>query len=296
MTTGSVTSRPSKTQRRPAVATASSAMERSSTAPRGRDANSHPLHALGQDLVQDAHLARLAERVLVLAEVLLRERVDVRVSALLRRLDDPPADLHVAVGVVGVLDGERHARVARQVPHLDAALRRVEAHVRAVEVDPHGRHLRRAVGARRGEVRERLLRKEIAVLLGDRSHAPMEPDPASRVHPLDARPAAGPQGAQGGPPMLYIAFVKNKPRWQLGDVDLTAKSREWWNEGKKPAGLRTVGFWGSLSSEAPDVIVFEAESHEDIRKMIAYWKEADFEVHPALDLGEVFRRQGMKIA
>src|SRR5207249_2679982 len=83
--TGSVTSRPSKTQRRPAVATASSAMERSSTAPRGRDANSHPLHALGQDLVHDAHLARLAERVLVLAEVLLRERVDVRVGALLRR-------------------------------------------------------------------------------------------------------------------------------------------------------------------------------------------------------------------
>ena len=51
--------------------------------------------------------------------------------------------------------------------------------------------------------------------------------------------------------MLYIAFVKNKPRWQLGDVDLTAKSRQWWNEGQKPAGLRTVGFWGSLSSEAP---------------------------------------------
>src|SRR5947207_310482 len=53
--------------------------------------------------------------------------------------------------------------------------------------------------------------------------------------PLDARPAAGPQGAQGGPPMLYIAFVKNKPRWQLGDVDLTAKSRQWWNEGEKAA-------------------------------------------------------------
>ncbi len=44
------------------------------------------------------------------------------------------------------------------------------------------------------------------------------------------------------------------------------------------------------------MIVFEAESHEDIRKMIAYWKEVDFEVHSALDLGELFRRQGMKIA
>src|SRR5881396_4406555 len=55
-----------------------------------------------------------------------------------------------------------------------------------------------AVGARRGEVRERLLRKEIAVLLGDRRHGVMEPNPASRVHPLDARPGAGPEGAQGG--------------------------------------------------------------------------------------------------
>ena len=30
--------------------------------------------------------------------------------------------------------------------------------------------------------------------------------------------------------------------------------------------------------------------------MIAYWKEVDFEVHPALDLGEVFRREGMRVA
>src|SRR5438046_9613811 len=107
MTTGSVTSRPSQTQRRPAVATASSAMERSSTAPRGRDANSHPLHALGQDIVHDAHLARLAERVLVLAEVLLRESVDVRVSALLRRLSVQPEALRLAGGVIGVLGGLR---------------------------------------------------------------------------------------------------------------------------------------------------------------------------------------------
>ncbi len=48
--------------------------------------------------------------------------------------------------------------------------------------------------------------------------------------------------------MLYIAFVKNKPRWQLGDVDLTAKSRQWWNEGEKAAGLleRIHGRRGAL--------------------------------------------------
>lgn len=96
--------------------------------------------------------------------------------------------------------------------------------------------------------------------------------------------------------MLYIAFVKNKPRWQLSNVDLVAKSRRWWNEGERPAGLKTVGFYSSLGTETPGVIIFEAASHEDIRKMIAYWHEVDWQVHPALDLAEVFRKQGMKVA
>ena len=30
--------------------------------------------------------------------------------------------------------------------------------------------------------------------------------------------------------------------------------------------------------------------------MIAYWKEVDFEVHPALDLADILRRQGMRIS
>lgn len=41
--------------------------------------------------------------------------------------------------------------------------------------------------------------------------------------------------------------------------------------------------------------VFEAENHDDIRRMIEYWNDLDFEVHPAIDLAEAFRRQGMKI-
>ena len=49
-------------------------------------------------------------------------------------------------------------------------------------------------------------------------------------------------------------------------------------------------------SDTPDVYVFEAESHEDIRVMIDYWKEVEFEIHPALDLAASFRQQGMKIA
>ena len=96
--------------------------------------------------------------------------------------------------------------------------------------------------------------------------------------------------------MLYVAFVKNKPGTVLGNVDIMAKSRKWWNEGDRPAGLKTVGFYGALGTDTPDVYVFEAESHEDIRLMIDYWKEVEFDIHPALDLAAIFRQQGMKIA
>jgi hypothetical protein len=96
--------------------------------------------------------------------------------------------------------------------------------------------------------------------------------------------------------MLYLAFVRNKPRAVLDNTEIMAKSRHWWNEGGRPAGLKTLAFYGTLSTETPDVYVFEAESHEDVRKLIDNWKEVDFDIHPALDFAEMFRKQGMKVA
>jgi hypothetical protein len=96
--------------------------------------------------------------------------------------------------------------------------------------------------------------------------------------------------------MLYIAFVKNRPQSGPGSHDLTAKSRKWWNEGARPAGLKMVGFYGALSTKTPAVYVFEATSHDEIRTMIDYWNEVEFEVHPAFDMAEMFRKQGMKVA
>lgn len=94
--------------------------------------------------------------------------------------------------------------------------------------------------------------------------------------------------------MLYIAYVKNKARF-ADKSEIVAKSRKWWNEGDKPPGIKTICFYAALGSDTPDVIVFDASNHEDIRTMIEYWHEVRFEVHPALDLADAFRAQGMKI-
>src|ERR1043166_117053 len=96
---------------------------------------------------------------------------------------------------------------------------------------------------------------------------------------------------RGGDTMLYIAFAKSKSGTVIGNTDIMAKSRKWWNEGDRPAGLKTVGFYGALGTNTPDVYIFEADSHEDIRKMIDYWKEVEFDIHPALDFADMYRKQ-----
>ena len=86
--------------------------------------------------------------------------------------------------------------------------------------------------------------------------------------------------------MLYIAFVKNRPPAGPGNVDIAAKSQKWWNDGDKPTGLKTIGFYSAVgSSDTRAVIVFDAASHEDIRTMVGYWNEVEFEIHPAVGSG-----------
>jgi hypothetical protein len=95
--------------------------------------------------------------------------------------------------------------------------------------------------------------------------------------------------------MLYLAFFKHQSGLAT-ETDVVTKSRKWWNEGDKPAGLKTLGIYGSLGTNASDVLVFEASDHNDIRTMIEYWPEFSFEIHPAVDLAQFFRTQGMKVA
>ena len=96
--------------------------------------------------------------------------------------------------------------------------------------------------------------------------------------------------------MLYIAYINNRATLDVDEVDMAAKSRKWWNEGAKPKGIRTVGIFGALGTDAKDVLIFEAEDHEEIEQMVEYWRnEVDLEIHPALDLAQRWRVQGMKI-
>src|SRR2546428_12870706 len=65
------------------------------------------LDLLGQDLYEHADFAGLPVRVRVLAEVLLGERIDVRVRPPPRHLGHPSADPEAPVRIVRALDRQR---------------------------------------------------------------------------------------------------------------------------------------------------------------------------------------------
>src|SRR5206468_4650203 len=111
--------------------------------------DSHPATRGRRDLVDYTHLARLPERILVFAQILLRHAVDVLVGALLGDFADASADLQVAVRVVGIHDRERDASAQLHVLVLPPAAGAVHDHAPAIVVYPYWRHLRRSIGHHR---------------------------------------------------------------------------------------------------------------------------------------------------
>jgi len=69
---------------------------------RGRE-STHYRYGRWFDLDQKPHLARLRIRILVFAQILLRQRVDVRVGPLFRRTVHTAAHLDMAVWIVGMM-------------------------------------------------------------------------------------------------------------------------------------------------------------------------------------------------
>src|SRR5712692_7814033 len=76
--------------------------------------------------------------------------------------------------------------------------------------------------------------------------------------------------------MLYIAFFKIRPGFSVESAEIIEKSHKWWDGGAKPAGLKTIGVFGCLGTGARDVLVFEAQSHDDIREMVNFWRDTTF--------------------
>src|SRR5208282_6027549 len=155
-----------------------------------------------------------------------------------------------AVKLASSLDGgvvlcSQRGFAPRLQPLPDAAADRVPAHLPVAGARARGNELHRfTYGIHRG------------VLVRDRSRSPGSRDSSNeqcynRCSHRSSR--------EGGTRMLYIAFIKNRPGLAT-DTDIVAKSRKWWNEGAKPAGLKTVGFYGALGSDTPDVLLFESSN------------------------------------
>src|SRR5712692_7087894 len=75
----------------------------------------HGGYMLRLDDEDDTLLPRLSERIRVLAEVLLRQAVDVCISAFMRDLDDSSAHRGVCVRILRIGHGDGNARLAADV-------------------------------------------------------------------------------------------------------------------------------------------------------------------------------------
>src|ERR1700730_610555 len=75
--------------------------------PRGNPDSAHGLRRRRLDLAHHAHVAGLPERVLVLADILFGQRIDMWVGAVLGAVQDLAADLQIPIRILGILDRER---------------------------------------------------------------------------------------------------------------------------------------------------------------------------------------------
>ena len=105
-------------------------------------------------------------RILVFAQVLLRQPVDVIDAALFGDFHNAAADLQIPVGVIGVLDGEGHAAIPAHVQVFLSSFGRVQEDVCAVVLQPNGRVLGGAVRVQGGEMGEDFLFEQVLEFLG----------------------------------------------------------------------------------------------------------------------------------
>lgn len=119
------------------------------------------------DLIKNTHLTGAGEGIFVDAEIFLRHFVDVRGGAFFGNLLHGAANLKVAVGIVGVQNGERDMGTLVHVGVFAAAFGRVHQDVGSIEIAPDRCHLRSAVGHKRCQAGESFLVEKVQISLGD---------------------------------------------------------------------------------------------------------------------------------
>src|ERR1700727_2406103 len=133
--------------------------------------SAHHLHLVGLDFKDDSDLVRLSPWILVLAQVFLGEGIDMRVCALFGHVLDPPTNLDVPIGIVGVEDRKRHRRAFRHIACLHTTFRRIHPDLAVRVVEPYRGHLRRPIRHDCREVSEsRFLLQQIQILRGNFHH------------------------------------------------------------------------------------------------------------------------------
>src|SRR3984957_5871673 len=133
--------------------------------------SAHHLHLVGLDFKDDSDLVRLSPWILVLAQIFLGEGIDMRVCALFGHVLDPPTNLDVPIGIVGVEARKRPRRAFRHIACLHTTFRRIHPDLAVRVVDPYRGHLRRPIRHDCREVSEsRFLLQQIQILRGNFHH------------------------------------------------------------------------------------------------------------------------------
>src|ERR1019366_5646433 len=102
--------------------------------------------------------------------------VDVLGGAVFSNLNHGAADLQITTRIVGIDDGQRHARIAAHVAILLAPAGRVEDDVLAIEIAPYGSDLRPPIGHEGAQTGESAFLEKIEIFFrNDVGHCGLSP-------------------------------------------------------------------------------------------------------------------------
>src|ERR1700733_3032418 len=212
--------------------------------------SAHRLHGARRDLECHAHFAGARPGIFVLAEVFLRQGIDVAACTLLGHPRDLAAYLQVAVRIVGIHDGQRDRCSILHVARLGPPLRAVHADDATRVVEPHWRYLRRSVGHQRRQFGKcLLLLQQVEIFVGDRRHGPLLVTRRWGGARSPTRPGGANQQGRSTMPSRTISFFSEGVRL-AGDLFLPGDLR---HGETRPGIVLCHGYTGVRNLYLPDI-------------------------------------------